>query len=106
MLAGVMISCNKHDGVPTDAADINIRAQALGFATSAEYEEYVTQECAAGNHANCDTSVYGRHYACAHVEHAGACKNGTLHSGTAHGTHNEDGHSGCGQDNGGHHGGR
>jgi hypothetical protein len=100
------VSCNKHneDVLVDEQANVAIRAQTLGFTDVAAYETYVAQQCANGNHSNCDISTAGTHYACAHTEHQGVKHDGTHHNGTAHNAHNcTNGHKSCSHNSTGHH---
>lgn len=99
------ISCDKddHDDFGTSAQqDIEERASALGFDDVATYKASVAQQCAAGNHENCDIYNDGTHQACPYYDHSGTNHDGTHHNGTAHGTHDQNGHS-HGSHNGKHH---
>lgn len=89
---------NDYQGSQT-AANYDARAQALGFDNAADYQAYVAEQCAAGNHQNCDTYADGSHQACGYADHSGQNHDGTNHNGTDHGQHDKNGHN----HNGKHH---
>jgi hypothetical protein len=80
--------------------DIEARAKALGFEDAAAYKASVAEQCAAGNHENCDIYNDGTHQACAYSDHSGKKHDGTHHKGSNHGSHDKNGHS---HGNGNHH---
>ena len=82
-------SCSKDDDHDFNDASQNmeLRASTLGFSDANAYKASVAEQCAAGNHENCDILNDGTHQACAYSEHAGANHDGTHHNGTDHGTH-------------------
>lgn len=94
-IATSLTSCNSNDNpTPEDLAErLEVRAVALGYENSADYEASVAAQCAAGNHENCDVFADGTHQPCAYTEHSGTHHNGSHHDGTDHGTHNGKGHS-------------
>lgn len=108
-LATSLASCKKEHHSDAPENNIETRAAALGFGDVQTYRDHVRQECAAGNHANCDVATDGTHQACGDRTHNGQCHDGTPHQGANHGTdggyHGGNGNGG-GQGNGGHHGGR
>lgn len=73
--------------------NIELRAATLGYPDVATYKAAVVNQCAAGNHENCDILTNGTHQACSHVEHIGIKHDGSHHSGVHHTTdHHTDGH--------------
>ncbi len=102
-------SCSKDDDHDFNDASQNmeLRASTLGFSDANAYKASVAEQCAAGNHENCDILNDGTHQACAYSEHAGANHDGTHHNGTDHGTHDANGHShnSHGNDDNGNHNG-
>ena len=105
LFAVTFTSCDKddHDDFGTSAQqDIESRATALGFEDVAAYKACVAEQCAAGNHENCDIYQDGTHEPCAYRDHSGKKHDGTHHDGTDHGTHNQNGHS-HGSHNSNHH---
>ena len=100
------VSCSKNDdnnAIP----NLEARAAALGFSDVNAYKAFVSEQCEAGIHENCDVLNNGTHQACAYSEHAGTKHDGTHHNGTEHGTHDKNGHSHSshGNHNSGNHGG-
>lgn len=98
----IFASCSNddHDDFGTSAKqDIEARAAALGFDDVTAYQASVAEQCAAGNHENCDIYSNGTHEACAYSDHSGQNHDGTHHNGTDHGIHDQNGHS----HNGTHH---
>lgn len=89
------VSCNNDDhddfGIISQQ-DIAARAAILGFDSIEAYQANVAEQCAAGNHENCDIYNDGTHQACAYAEHSGKNHDGTHHNGTDHGTHDNNGH--------------
>ena len=80
LFAATFASCDKndHDDFGTSAKqDIEVRADALGFDDVAAYKASVAEQCAAGNHENCDTYKDGTHEACAYSDHSGKNHDGT-----------------------------
>ncbi len=73
--------------------DVTLRATALGFSDMNAHTTAVAEQCAAGNHENCDIQTNGTHQACGYAEHTGTNHDGTQHNGTEHGTHDANGHS-------------
>ncbi len=104
--AFVLTSCSKDDdhNVDNTAQDVELRAQSLGFADANAYKSSVAEQCAAGNHENCDILTDGTHRACGYADHAGKNHDGTEHNGTDHGVHDANGHShsGSNHDSSGH----
>lgn len=104
-----LASCSKDNHKSYDQAvqSIDLRASQLGYSDVAAYELSVAQQCAEGNHQNCDIMTNQTHQACAYNEHAGVNYDGTVHNGTDHGTHDTNGHShsshGNENHNNGHH---
>ncbi|MDL2213894.1 hypothetical protein LJC05_01120 [Bacteroides sp. OttesenSCG-928-J23] len=100
------VACDNdnHDDFGTSAKqDIENRAATLGFNNAEAYTRYVAEQCAAGNHENCDIYNDGTHGVCAYSDHSGKKHDGTHHNGSNHGTHDKkDGHS-HGSHNGKHH---
>lgn len=88
-------SCSNDDDHNLDNAtqSLELRASALGFSDTNAYKSSVAEQCAAGNHENCDILNDGTHKACAYSEHAGTNHDGTHHERTNHGTHDANGHS-------------
>lgn len=97
-------SCSKDEDHNFDQAEQNValRASSLGYTDVATYEESVTQQCAEGNHENCDIQTNGEHQACTYPEHAGMNHDGTDHNGTDHGMHDANGHSHSSHGSGNH----
>lgn len=107
-VAVAFTSCDKdNDHVDDNAVmDMELRAEALGFTNVEAYRTSVAEQCAAGDHENCDIFTNGTHKACAYSGHAGRNHNGTHHNGTDHGSHDANGHSHGshgGYDDGSHH---
>lgn len=102
-------SCSKDDDHDLSNAtqNVELRASTLGFSDANAYKASVAEQCAAGNHENCDIQNDGTHKVCAYSEHAGTNHDGTHHNGTDHGTHDANGHShnSHGNDDNGNHGG-
>lgn len=92
VLMSVSCSNDDHDN-PTIKSNIEERAAALGFDDVASYKTSVAEECANGNHENCDTFSNGTHEACAYKDHSGTNHDGTHHNGSDHGSHDANGHS-------------
>jgi hypothetical protein len=82
-----LTACNKED-ISTNSSmeeqNIELRAVTLGYPDVATYAANVTQQCASGNHENCDLSIDGSHHACIYADHAGINRDGTHHSGSGH----------------------
>jgi hypothetical protein len=91
----VFVSCSRDDDRDLDNAiqNMELRAATLGFSDVNACTASVAEQCAAGNHENCDILNSGAHQACAYSEHVGTGHDGTHHSGTDHGTHDANGHS-------------
>lgn len=90
------IACSNDDHDDFGAGstqDIETRAKALGFEDVTAYEASVAEQCAAGNHENCDIYNDNTHQACAYSDHSGKNHDGTHHNGTDHGTNDANGHS-------------
>ncbi|MDH6304154.1 hypothetical protein M2459_000882 [Parabacteroides sp. PF5-5] len=105
LLAVAFVSCNNEnqDDIDTlEKEDIETRAAALGFEDVAAYKACVAEQCAAGNHENCDICEDGTHEACPYFEHSGKKHDGTHHNGSNHESHGKKGHS-HGSQNGKHH---
>lgn len=86
-------SNDDHDDLGTTfQQDIEARAAALGFDDVAAYQASVAEQCAAGNHDNCDIYNDGTHSVCAYSGHSGTNHDGTHHNGSDHGTHDKNGH--------------
>ena len=86
-------SNDDHDDFGTTSQqDIAARATALGFDDVAAYQASVAEQCAAGNHENCDIYNDGTHSACAYSDHSGTNHDGTHHNGSDHGQHDKNGH--------------
>lgn len=103
VFAVTFVSCSNddHDDFGTTTQqDIEARAAALGFESAADYQTSVAEQCAAGNHENCDIYNDGTHTACAYSDHSGTNHDGTHHNGTDHGSHDKNGHQ---HGNGNHH---
>ncbi|MFV0291135.1 MAG: hypothetical protein ACK5IJ_09630 [Mangrovibacterium sp.] len=96
LFVATFASCNKndHDDFGTSAKqDIEARAAALGFDDVAEYQTSVAEQCATGNHDNCDAYKDGTHGVCSYADHLGQNHDGTQHNGTDHGTYDQNSHS-------------
>lgn len=104
-LAVGFVSCNNDDDHDFSNADQNIelRAASLGYEDVASYQASVAEQCAAGNHKNCDIQSNGTHNVCAYTEHSGTKHDGTHHNGSDHGTHDANGHSHDSHGSGNHH---
>jgi hypothetical protein len=89
VLAIGFVSCNNDDDHDFSSAEQNmeLRAATLGFSDAEAYKTSVAEQCAAGNHENCDILNDGTHQPCIYSEHAGTRHDGTHHNGTGHGTH-------------------
>jgi hypothetical protein len=72
-LAVGFVSCDNDDDHDFSSADQNIelRAATLGYEDVASYQASVAEQCAAGNHENCDIQNNGTHNVCAYTEHSG-----------------------------------
>ncbi|MDR2917251.1 MAG: hypothetical protein LBV74_20855 [Tannerella sp.] len=94
-LTAGFVSCSNDDDHDFSNADRNLelRASALGYSDVASYQASVAEQCAAGNHENCDIQTDGTHQVCAYNDHSGTKHDGTRHNGSAHGTHDANGHS-------------
>ncbi|KAA6301334.1 MAG: hypothetical protein EZS26_002531 [Candidatus Ordinivivax streblomastigis] len=95
-LVFVLASCSQDDDKQNlDGIEGNMesRAAILGYFDTDTYVESVAEQCAAGNHENCDIYADGTHKACSYSEHSGTNHDGTNHDGTSHGTHDANGHS-------------
>ena len=95
VFAVTFVACHddEHDDFgTTQQQDIEARAAALGFESAAAYQANVAQQCAAGNHENCDIYNDGTHAACAYADNSGRNHDGSHHNGTGHGTHDKNGH--------------
>ncbi|MEN9920051.1 MAG: hypothetical protein RL662_2487 [Bacteroidota bacterium] len=114
-LAVVFMSCGKDDNhdIVSTGHSIEDRARSLGFSDANAYTASVAQQCAIGNHENCDILNNGIHQVCGNAEHLGNKHDGTHHNGMNHGaddalnctdtSHNHGGgNKGCNQ-NGVHH---
>jgi hypothetical protein len=85
--AVVCTACSVEDvstNLPTEEQNIELRAATLGYSDAATYAADVAQQCASGNHENCELSVDGSHRVCTYADHAGTAHNGTPHSGSVH----------------------
>ncbi|MDU1906069.1 MAG: hypothetical protein E6772_14955 [Dysgonomonas sp.] len=105
LFAATFIACSNddHDDFgATSQQDIETRATALGFDDVASYKASVAEQCAAGNHENCDIYNDGTHQVCAYSDHSGKNHDGTHHNGSDHGTHDKNG-NGHSHGNGNHH---
>jgi hypothetical protein len=106
VMATGLVACNNdddHDFSSNAEQNLELRAKTLGFSDAEAYKTSVTEQCAAGNHANCDILSNGTHQACAYNDHSGTNHDGTYHNGSDHGTHDANGHSHNSQGNGNHH---
>lgn len=100
-LTATFVSCNNDDHEPGFSdQNIETRAAALGFDNVETYKSSVAEQCAAGNHENCDILNNGTHQVCTYADHSGTKHDGTHHNGSDHGNHDENGHS---HNKGGHH---
>ncbi len=94
LTAGFMSCSNDNEPDFSNANEnLELRASALGYPDVATYQASVAEQCAAGNHENCDILTDGTHRACAHNEHSGTKHDGTHHSGSGHGKHGNNGNS-------------
>lgn len=89
---------NNDDSGTSSEPNIEARAAALGFEDANAYKASVAEQCAAGNHENCDINSDGTHQACAYADHSGKKHDGTHHNGSNHSNHQNDHHN-----NGNHH---
>ena len=89
-------SCSNDDDSGTVIQEsIETRAAALGFPDVKSYQLSVGEQCAVGNHENCDIQTNGTHLVCGYAGHSGTKHDGTHHNGTAHGTHDSNGNHNC-----------
>lgn len=88
-------SCNKDDNHDfyNDKQNLELRAASLGYSDVNAYKTSVAEQCAAGNHENCDVLNDGTHQACAYQDHSGKKHDGSNHNGSDHGSHDANGHS-------------
>lgn len=88
MMSVVITGCNKDgnllDGeMNSETENIQLRSAALGFANVNDYQEYVAQQCIAGNHENCCV-LNGIHQVCTYPNHLGINCQGAHHHGANH----------------------
>lgn len=97
-------SCSKDDNhdFDNDQQNLELRAASLGYSDVNAYKTSVAEQCAAGNHENCDALNDGTHQACAYQDHSGTKHDGSQHNGSDHGTHDANGHSHGNHDKGKH----
>ncbi|NDV59741.1 hypothetical protein [Bacteroides sp. 519] len=102
MATGFTSCSNDHDNNNTEP-NLELRAAMLGYTDVDAYKRSVAEQCAAGNHENCDIQNDGTHQVCAYEDHSGTKHDGSHHNGSDHGTHDENGHSHNSHGNGNHH---
>ena len=96
VLASVItfVSCSQDDDNNFGDIDqsLELRASTLGFSNGDIYKSSVLNQCAAGNHENCDILADGTHQVCINSQHSGIKHDGTHHNGTGtgHGGNNHD----------------
>lgn len=104
-LVMAFVSCDNDDDHNYGNAEQNLelRAATLGYSDVETYKASVAEQCAAGNHENCDILTDGTHQVCTYNDHSGTNHDGTHHNGSDHGTHDANGHSHNSHGNGNHH---
>ena len=86
-LAVTFVSCSQDEdnNFPQGDQSLETRAATLGYTDGDTYKNTVLNQCAAGNHENCDILADGTHRVCTNSQHSGTKQNGTHHNGTGHG---------------------
>lgn len=85
------ISCSQDDDNLTNVdTNLELRASTLGYSYGDNYKNSVLNQCAAGNHENCDILADGTHRICTNSQHSGTKHDGTHHNGTGHGGNSHD----------------
>ena len=89
-LAVTFVSCSQDEdnNFPQGDQSLETRAATLGYTDGDTYKNTVLNQCAAGNHENCDILADGTHRVCTNAQHSGTKQNGTHHNGTGHGGSN------------------
>lgn len=79
-------SCSQDEGINSPQGDqsMEMRASALGYTNADSYKNTVLNQCAAGNHENCDILADGTHRVCTNTQHSGTKHDGTHHNGAGH----------------------
>lgn len=85
-LAVTFVSCSQDEdnNFPQGDQSLETRASTLGYTDGDTYKNTVLNQCAAGNHENCDILADGTHRVCTNAQHSGTKQNGTHHNGTGH----------------------
>ena len=86
-LAVTCVSCiqDEDNNLTPNDQNLELRASTLGYTDGNTYKNRVLNQCADGNHENCDILADGTHRVCTNVQHTGIKHDGTHHNGTGHG---------------------
>lgn len=88
--AVTLVSCSQDEdnNFPQSDQSLELRASTLGYTDGDTYKNTVLNQCAFGNHENCDILADGTHRVCTNTQHSGTKHDGTHHNGVGHNGNN------------------